>query len=522
MNELEKWCAAIKARMRGYRGVIVPAFVSAILAYGFAMTNLLVNWDGARMLGGEYGAGLSSGRWLLGLLGGFVSRVWGSYTLPLPCGVIACVLLTAAACVLVSVLEIKNKLLRAVTSSLFVVFPAAACAMIYMFTAHYYALAVLLALLGALCVKKMGGRGVLPAACLISFSLGIYQAYLPLAASVMALALLRECFEGSESLGRLFSRMAFYLLSLVSGVLLYYAELALCLAVTPSELSGFHDVGAVLTTLGELPGRALRAYGGTVSLPFRVRWGVNDTAFIRVMVLASFAVTLALFLALVAFYRVPWGRRAAAAAVMAALPLAFGSIELLPSATYIHTLMSYGSAGVFIAPAMLADTAYAAADRLSFPRRRAVSAVAAVTAVVIALSSANYIWQSNGNLMLVHTADEQAKEYFTTMITRLRSAEGFDDEKKLAVIGEEITDATYKNALYELMPFRFSGTPDSMLNVYSRPYFMLYSHGFVIGRATEEETEALAATEAVRAMSVYPDDGSIAVIGDFIVLKLED
>ena len=61
-----------------------------------------------------------------------------------------------------------------------------------------------------------------------------------------------------------------------------------------------------------------------------------------------------------------------------------------------------------------------------------------------------------------------------------------------------------------------------MLNIYSRAEWMAYYLGFAPEYAVEAETASLAALDDVRAMPCYPDDGSIAVIGDYVVLKLKE
>ncbi len=528
MEILSGYKKAAVGAFREYRCVIIPSLISALLSYGFAMTNMIVNWDGARMLEGLYGAGIGSGRWLLWLMGEVSSRLWGGCTLPLLNGALASLLLTLSACVLVRTLGIKNGLLAAAVGAVFVTFPAAGGMMLYMYTAHYYALSVLVALSGARCAERLGWRGVLPGAVLIACSLGIYQAYLPLAAAVLVLSLLRRSFEAGEKTRAVGSRAGSYAVTLLLGILIYTAILWALLLVSGRSLTDYQGIGSAGASLTELPRLFIKAYGSILLLPFRARYGVNDTVFIRAAIFGAFVLSLLLFTVLFLFCRAGAGRRALQAVIFALLPPVFGSVELLSSGTYVHTLMTYASVGVFAAPVMLSDimldekTVLSLSLPKSLGSRRAAECAGVAAAVLVFLSAANYICQSNGNYLEAYYADEQAKEYFTTLITRIKSVDGFDDDKKLAVIGGTIDDGTYENAIYAGLPFRYSGTPNSLLNSYSRDYFMLHYHGFSMECATEEELIMLSALDEVRSMPCYPDDGSISVIGDFVVLKLEE
>ena len=215
------------------------------------------------------------------------------------------------------------------------------------------------------------------------------------------------------------------------------------------------------------------------------------------------------------------------ALLAAVLPLAAGSIVIMSPKAYIHLLMVYGCAAVFLAPAVIFESAASCRDRIKLcvsagALKKAASASFVAVVLTSALSSVNYAWQTNGNYMLLHYTDEQTTEYFSSLITRIRSTEGYRDDLPLAIVGDTFSDGAYFNFAYADSPFRYTGTDESFLNIYSRDKWLLYYFGFAQPFADADTLAALSSSDRVASMPQYPDDGSIAVIDGVIVLKLSE
>lgn len=142
-----------------YRIVFCVTLVTGLLSYGFIMTNVLNNYDNIACTPGGYGTGISSGRWFLTVLGDLVTRYWGNYTLPLFNGMIAVILISVSACIVISVLHIRSAFFAGVWGMIFMAFPTLAATMLFMYTVHYYAFAVFLIVFGVYvgCRNTWGG-----------------------------------------------------------------------------------------------------------------------------------------------------------------------------------------------------------------------------------------------------------------------------------------------------------------------------------------------------------------------------
>ena len=117
-----------------------------------------------------------SGRWFLSVACGFSSY----YSLPWLIGILAIGILAVTAVLLVEVLEIKNISGGMMIAGVLVTFPVLTSTFAYVFTMDGYMLAVFLAVLSVYLVTK-GKFGFVFGGIALAFSMGVYQAYLPVA-----------------------------------------------------------------------------------------------------------------------------------------------------------------------------------------------------------------------------------------------------------------------------------------------------------------------------------------------------
>lgn len=68
----------------------------------------------------------------------------------------------------------------------------------------------------------------------------------------------------------------------------------------------------------------------------------------------------------------------------------------------------------------------------------------------------------------------------------------------------------------------YGGNARYLVNSYARNKFINAYMGFDIPMAKQERVEELSALSEIQQMPYYPDDGSIKVIDDILVIKLEN
>ena len=522
LESAEKVGKRLEARFRTtakkYRETFLFAVCAGLAAYGFVMLNILNNQDNISNTPGGYGAGTASGRWFLEISAELARKFWGQNTLPLFNGLFSIALVALAACLTVSVLDIKSRPFSVLIGLLFVAFPSFAMTMLFMFTVGYYAFSLLLTLVGVCAAKNCDGPiGVALASVCIALSLGVYQAYLPIAAALFLLILIRRGLSEKGLSGKDFLLQGVrYLSVLILGLLLYMLVLRLLLHFGGGDLNayqGIDQMGSV--SLSEIPAMLAETYKKFFDLSFRPEYALNDTPVIRFTFLCSMALSAILFVWLELRRKADNAVKALNALYFILFPAGAFGIALMCYHSNIFGRMAYGAVTAFFLRLVLLECVRERGNA-------ATRCAAAVLSGLLLLTAVSYIRQSNENYMVLYYTNRQTENYFASMATRIRMAPGYRQDLRLAFIGDDITDTTFSNDIYRRSEHIYGGyTGDSNYVKAGRSYFANYL-GFHQPEASAAQIDELAATDAVQAMPCYPDDGSIQVIGDYIAVKLEN
>ena len=160
-----------------------------LLTHFYMLTHKLPNWDDINNLRG-YGSGAAWGRWFLR----YIRPLSGEWSVPSINGVLAIFIISVASCFVLAALNLKSFTSAMLVPAMMVTFPGFASTMTFMFTVNSYALGVLMACVGAYCVRKIK-FGWIPGILLFVLSMGVYQSYICLAAGILVTALCLDCFE---------------------------------------------------------------------------------------------------------------------------------------------------------------------------------------------------------------------------------------------------------------------------------------------------------------------------------------
>ena len=143
-----------------------------------------------------------------------------------------------------------------------------------------------------------------------------------------------------------------------------------------------------------------------------------------------------------------------------------------------------------------------------------------VITIVTAIGVAVYCHFANGEYLSMQLSYEQASSYYNTMITQIKSVDGYQDDMKVVFSGSDIVDKTlYHNEVMDI--FSMSGRDDALADAYSKQNFIRYYCGFDaeiadISSLTKESHAKIAQ------MPLYPNAGSIQVMDNAVVVKLSD
>lgn len=500
-------------RVPGYiRLTFCAALVSGLAAHLYMFTNKLANHDDiGHLFSMDYGT--ASGRWLLPVL----TRLDGALSMPWLIGLVSLLCLAGTACLTVSLLRIRRPLGCILTAALTAVFPVTAATFAYMFSADAYFFSLLLAAFGAYAAVRWGWRGSALGAAAVTLSLGVYQAYFPVAAALMVGALLLETLDGDKPFRALLLEGVRLALTLAAGLAAYLVIVKLTTLNTGLvDYMGLQDMGKL--SLSELPRQLLKAYGEYWVFFIRDEAGCHF-GFLKYAFALTGLGTLALGVAVLVRRRLGALRTALALVLAVLFPLAADLIYLMvPSG--VHTLMIYGLCELLILPIALAEYARPVlAEGRSAAFRAAADWVICVT---LALAAWSYAVADNAAYLKIDLGMRQCAAYSDRLLARIESCEGYAWGMDVVLVGSGEWDG-------RLYPAPTAGPQligvldmDGFRTAYSYDLFLRYYLGYTgpVYTGGSQRAQELADTPEVQAMPCYPDSGSIRVVDGAVVAKL--
>ncbi|MDE7093512.1 MAG: glucosyltransferase domain-containing protein, partial [Oscillospiraceae bacterium] len=168
----------------------------------------------------------------------------GFYSLPLFNGFISILCIAFSAYLIIHLLDIKQMGLCISITGILVSFPVITGMFMFMFTVPYYTIAILFAISGVwIANKKTNILFYLFGVLLMSCSIGIYQAFIPMMISLVLLCFIFKLITEISNKAKGFIISGLYLAStVISSVLLYFIVNKCILAYKGLNLSTYKNV----------------------------------------------------------------------------------------------------------------------------------------------------------------------------------------------------------------------------------------------------------------------------------------
>jgi len=506
------WAKRILKRPEGT--AFTAAFLSGVTVHLYGLIIAPHNYDDIHAAPFGYGSGIPSGRFALTWLGEAANFFHCGYDLPVVNGLLLILLLSISVGFLISALSIRDKVYAGLIGALFVSFPTVTTILIHRFTAVYYGIGILLAVLAAW-VTERNKWGWLCSVVCIAFSLGIYQAFIPITITIYVLLLIQQALSGNGELLSLLKRGIYDCITLVLGTGLYFFILKITLSATGAALvdyQGIDHMGQI--ALMDIPRIAWNAIYLTCMLPLRDYCGLTCTPFLKVCYLLLYAWIAAAVcdVLIVKIHRI--GIAVFTALLGAAFLLAVNFVYIMCPDGSVYTLMVYAFALIACIPAIVDP--YIPAPGGSCRRILRKFAPILLTALIT-----GYAYTGNVNYSALYYCNRQVENYLNTLVAQVRMAEGFDTEKKWVLIGEFSDPLLWFDWKPGLTYGGFTD-PENHLNSHALGGWLTNYLGYGPVIIQGEEAEMLARIPEVRQMPCWPNSGSIRVIGDTVVIKCEE
>lgn len=485
-----------------------------MLVHLFGLANVVHNSDDIYRHPTGYGAGVTSGRWLLTMLGEFLKKQGLNYNLNWVNGMLLIVLVALAAGFIVSIFHIRNRQAAALLGVILTSFPTVCSTMLYKYTAGFYGLTFLLTVLAVWVLPRYKLGGLLLSACCTAFGLGIYQAYLPVTAALFVLQLGQQTLEEDASFRKLFGRGVYACLSMVLGLIFYYIATKISLAyynVVLDTYQGINEMGKI--SLQELPWLILRTYKRFLTLPINDYCDLATNGMMKLAYLLLYILIAALIVVLAVLKKKKASDILMGLLLCAAFPVAVNLIEIMCPNSRIYTLMVFSCVVPIIAPLVLLE--------LMPQNCKLYPWAAKITAAILLVLVFGNTYYNNVTYTSTYYVNRQTENYMASMVAQIRMTEGFNPEMRWAFVGTN-SDPMVDNPWQEVPMYGGAEHTNRMISAYSWQKWITQYLGYSIPLASKETTEEVMNTEEFARMPCWPAEGSVKVINDVVVIKFQE
>lgn len=447
-----------------------------------------------------------SGRWFLSVACGFSSY----YSLPWLIGLLAIAILAVTAVLLVEVLEVENIPGGMMIAGILVTFPVLTSTFAYVFTMDGYMLAVFLAVLSVYLVTK-GKYGFVFGGIVLAFSMGIYQAYLPIAMLLCVYKVVIILLTDGEIKQKLKSIFNYAYMGAI-GVVLYYIIMKVMLFLQGIELGAYQgaqektgfSIGSFVELYKDfaeffLTGKVLVNNVFSI-MAFVVIAGIFGIAVIRLIIQRKLYKSVWLYVVLMA--------------LIVILPIATNVIlVILPNVLY-HTLMRYQY--VIYLMAMIAFV------QKYMPGKIKITGV--ILSVAVTILVFNYVVTDNIAYSNLEKKYEKTYAYCMRLADRMEQTEGYYQGIPVAMIGV-VSDKEYPlTDVTGEVTSKLLGITGDMLLYTGENYKVFFANylGISINLIPGENMGEIYNSKEYWEMDSFPAKNSMKVVDGILYVKTEN
>lgn len=499
----------IKRCSPGVLAAFLAAFVFGYLIHLYAFTNNIPNPDGLSRIYDTQQMTIS-GRWFLHYASYFNAFVQA----PALIGFFSVLFLALAAGLTADLLKLHSPVTGVLAGLLMVAIPSVAYTYLYMFTASAYMFGILLSVL-AVWLCRRSRLGLAAGVFLVACSMGIYQAYLPVVASLALCALLVSVMDPEKTAGQCFREGIRYLVMILIGIALYYLMLKIFLAVKDLSLISYKNINDASSSVGLAAlWNAYKDFIFYFTIVGTASYVTRSLVICNVLLAAVSLVFLVILCRKNRIFRSP-GKTAILIAVFLLMPLAVNGMAVVSKQAPI---MRYAFVSVYL----LAVMALAMMERIGSKSAaqggmRILSAALALLIILFSAQTDNIAYTES------ETAHRSTERFLTTLVTRVESLPGYDKEMEVAIVGTFPEDTYYSTVLAYNEVHHYSSPSSSVLMGNKHIYYYLNDWLNVPWKEPPEETmKEISDSAEFQAMPLYPNDGSVAIINGRVIVRLSE
>lgn len=517
----------MRQKVQEYRFLFFVSMLIGIVCHGFMIFNKFsLNDDNDCLF--RLGITFAQGRWALGILDTIAQKL-GTYSFSLPVfnGILLVSCISLAACLICEIFEIKDKINRVLIAGIMMVFPEIASTLGFMFQAWTWGLALLLVVFADYLILKTNTWKSIVAGVLICISLGLYQGFL---ATGICICNLYFCFKKTKNFKEDILALLKTILFFALGVVEYILANSFFLRITDTKMTSYQNMDSWgIVSAKEYLGRIEEA--AVVFIKGDIAYTEVGRKFYPACIIVLTFVSIIWFIILFKrlnkkIYLIIWKTL-----IMLCLPFAFGFHYIIGGAT-IHPEMVYSSClilvSILIFAEMIRNFIFNEIKNISVKDKKrtkkcsgwnTISYISKYIAYVVAIVMfVDFFRYDNILYFKASTEHEEDVAFLNRLATRIQSVEGYNDDYPVYFYNiEQVHDNSFfrhpQLAGYDYLPYK------NQINNMDIYWYLNNWVGYGPQMAAESETEQIISSKEFAEMSVYPDDGSIRIINNVIVVK---
>lgn len=496
-------------------------FTVGFLTHGYMFANKLSNHDDINFMF-DIGATYNLGRWFLPAVG----LISGNISMPWFIGIISIFIIAVSAAFVIKILEIDSNIIRFMIGVLMVVFPVTASTFLYIYTAIAYAAALLLATLAVYwCMKEKIAYTVLSIVCCI-LSIALYQSYFCFSVGLFLLVVIKKCMDNTESHKKIFLSGIRYLGVLGIGCCLYYFINKLILSYLNIEMAphkGLDQMGH----FENIKNQIRMTYTSVVRLFTTEYYAISASSVARAssFLMLACGIVLSIYFLWYMTCSKNYRKGHITLYIIANLlyPMGVNSIFILcPVVESVYTIMLYSNVLFFIYTLFMLERIYKI-RHFSLNHLLKKISVLCQWGIMIALCFLVYSYELtiNATYLKVHLIQKETESILNQLVTQIKELDGYTEDLPVAVIGKTQNETLYSESCINFVD-KMGGLDSAyvLMGMDGVRYgIMKYYCGF--SPEYIYDYDAIKQTAEFKQMPEYPNDGSIRIIDDTIVVKFQ-
>ena len=347
--------------------------------------------------------------------------------------------------------------------------------------------------------------------------MGIYQAYVCFTIALFVLLLIELSLQSNIIIKKIILTGLFYCAILLLGVLLYFLLMKRSLIVYDTTLvsyKGINDMGTF--SIGRIAVSVKDAFLSVIKLPLSDYEDIAQTKLIRFSYLLIGLICVSKLIIIFVAKKIKSINAIICFIFCMLMPLAANFIVVMCGLEEVYTLMVYPLVTLLLLPIILENNLPITCEKFKIAIKYLKKSTVIVLAVIVCL----YAYQANTNYTIQYYNNEHIKNYYNRMITQVQMTEGYDLEKEWVFIGR-INDPLLPKSWNKVNHYGGNLTLKTMINSRRSSWIRQYL-GITVPIAKDSAKNALVKTKTVQNMPCWPNEGSIKIIDNFVIIKLSE